>query len=278
MSSWNKPSDEQAKSKDERGKVNVSRSIVAGLLVVIVAVACWFFLAPSEPAEQDKESKSSSLIKETTPAAAPTNKVEKQEKKIPFWKLDASHTNGFDKAMLRKWEIEHRPRMPVPEHEPAKKPEYWIFEHKSENLIAELLCTKPGTGFIGRPNYRGLNADFLKSCQEPIIVSKDDSEFVADLKRQVTEVKKDLKPRIDAGENLGDIIEETREEFRQIAEYKRMLEKELREKAKDPDASAEDIEDFQKAVNVMLEKKGVAPVKLSPFALKRLEQKKGMKE
>lgn len=280
---WNKPNDDgRARSHSApwrragaaRPTISV-RGLIAGLIVAIgAAVAAWWFW-PDSTIDQDTSAENRKYrIKEACPASAPTNVVVAPPPQKKFWEVDESQTNGFTKGMQRKWEIMHRPKMEVQKRE-RKVERYEIFKYRSENMIASLLCSKPGQSMIGRPRYTGLTADFLKSCQEPIIITKDDDEFTADLKRQMNEVKIELKPRIDAGEDLGDIIEKSREEFRQLAEYKRMLERELRGKIKKGEEQREDVEDFQKAVNIMLEKKGIAPVKLSPIALSRLKQMKG---
>jgi hypothetical protein len=93
----------------------------------------------------------------------------------------------------------------------------------------------------------------------------------------MVETKIELKARMDAGEDLGQILLDTRREYQDLARYKFMLQNEINEIKKNPDATIQDVEDFVTAANQLLEQKGIAPIKLSPISKRMLLRKKGMK-
>ena len=256
---WNRP-----KEREQGTGKSPLRGLVAGAVVVLgAAVAAWWLWPnASAPVAEDGDGTVGRRIKEVTPAAAPTNVVAQAKPKIPYWEQES--TNGFTEAMQRKWRNVRRPRKePIKPH--VKKAKYAIFEFRSENLIASVLAAKPGASMIGRPNYRGINEDFLKSCTVPIIVTDDDDEYTRDLKKAMNATKIELKERVEAGEDLGKIIEDSREELRHLAQTKRMIEKEVRTYLKS-DVSPEDLDLYIQSANKLLEKKGLAPLRLGPIA------------
>lgn len=272
--SWNR-SDASTTRPSQPKKHRPIALITCGVIGLCIVGALLYIFFPRQNSQETQESsKPSGRIKTVTPVA--TSRVETVAKpEIPYWEVDVTKTNGFTRTMQKKWEQMHRPKMPLVNLKP-RKAKSSIFEHKSENLIASLLVAKPGhTTMIGRPNYKNINEDFLKSCTEPIIVRETDSEYDRDLKRAMNEVKADLKPRIDAGEDLAEIIEQSRAELRQLVEYKRTLTKEVMDMIRKEASTVEDVDSFVEAANKMLEQKGVAPLKLSTLTKYNLIQNKG---
>lgn len=264
---WNKPGEEKVKVKGEQRSVHL-RGLVAGAVVVIgAAVAAWFILGGgSAPVREGADGTVSRRIKEVTPAAAP--KAETVVKRDRYWEHDT--TNGLNLAQRRKWWAAHRPA-PHWTNDTARtqpRPKYAIFSHRSENEIAAYLTAEPGQAMVGTPRYGPRYVeDFLKSCEEPIIVSKDDDEYVRDLKRAMIQTKIDLRERMNAGEDLGQILLDTRAELQRLAGYRRELERTVREQALGENVrTSAELDDMIKAANKMLEAKGIAPMKLGPIA------------
>ena len=271
---WNKPSETKVEVKGGGGQSKVYlKGILVGAVAVVVGVVCIFaFSGKNEKPVKDTGTKSAK-IKEVTPAVARTNVVE-EKKEVPYWLVDESQTNGFTREMLHKWRDRHAPE-PRRFKRVQKRSKWHIFEHRSENMIASLLRAKPGQGFIGTIRLDGYTEDFLKSCQVPIIVSPDDDEYTKALKQEMKETKIALKERIDAGEGLEDIIENTRDEFRKLAQFKKSLMKEVRELLKTEARTSEDIDTFEASANKMLAEKGIAPIKFSAITRERLLNMKG---
>jgi len=291
---WNGSDKEKVKVEgqgQERGKHRSSASgfnykaLVAGLVVVIGGgLAAWFVMRPSErDSIVSPDVAKPSAIAEVKPQVvtreeAAVATVEPKAKR--FWEVDASQTNGFTDVMLRKWRAAHRPPPAYTNDSSryAPPPKYAIFKHYSENVIAAMLTMEPGETLVGTPTYRGIDNDFMRSCEEPIIPTEEDDEYSRDLKRQMNEAKIEIRQRMADGEKLEDILCKTHEEYQQLARYKFMLNDQLREYANDPEHSDQDLDDFVNSANKLLEQKGIAPLKLGIITRKRLLNLKNNKE
>ena len=148
-----------------------------------------------------------------------------------------------------------------------------VFDHRCETEIACLLTLEPGETLVGTPVYRGrFVKEFLKSLETPIIPDKDDPQEIRDLKKAVTEAKIELKAAYDRGEDIEQIMLDTRSQLQDLAAYKHTLEAELKNTIRNNATSDADIDEFIEAANRLLEEKGVAPLKLNPLARMRLER------
>ena len=262
-----------AKVSDRKRGASIVRGLSVGVGVVVVGCAvAWFFATNrSKPANHDILQKSTPL-KEVTPKQKPHQQTEPvtEEKPTPYWELDETQTNKLSETQLKKWRTVRRPRT-KPYTRERPKARYEIFDHRSENMIASLLAAKPGQGFIGTPNYKDIDKDFLESCTKPIIVTRDDDEYSAELKREMIEVKIDLRNRMMKGEDLAGILQSSREEMQKLAAYRRMLSEEVH-KVEISDGDAESVKDLIDAANKMLATKGIEPLKPNPITEIRLKR------
>ena len=140
-----------------------------------------------------------------------------------------------------------------------------IFPHPSENVIAGLLAARPGEAFVGTPRYNGrFTKNFLESLKEPIIVSKDDPEDIQQLKRAVNEAKIEMKAAYDRGEDIEEMLLKAREELQRMARYKQELKADIYQFThKTEGITDQDVDDYIAAANMLLEAKGIAPIKKS---------------
>ena len=69
--------------------------------------------------------------------------------------------------------------------------------------------------------------DFKESLKEPIEILETDSEYDRQLKLDVIESKKQLKAAMDRGEDIAQIMTDTRNELRRLGQYRDELKKEL---------------------------------------------------
>lgn len=156
----------------------------------------------------------------------------------------------------------------------STKPKAAIFDYPADNIIAGILTLRPGETVIGSVNYNGrFTSSFLKSLRSPIIVNADDPDEIKELKRAVNEAKIELKEAYDRGEDIEELIIKAREEFRDLAQYKQDLRKELLRYANRDAVTSDDVTDYMNAVNIMLEEKGIAPINDIPFAAIKLKMK-----
>jgi hypothetical protein len=147
-----------------------------------------------------------------------------------------------------------------------------IFTNSADQKIAGLLLLKPGEMLIGDPSSlfgRGFTRAFLKSLEAPIIIGKDDDEATADLKRAVIDSKIEIKARYDAGEDIGKLMTEEYNELQSLGLFREELKDQIAKLARDKSLGNEDMEDFIKAANIMLEARGGSPLQMPRFAARR---------
>lgn len=256
----------------------VARGVVAGVAVVGLALGILYFLMCGTGDKQGKadQPRKQSRIAAVTPAPVAPKPAEVEVEPL---KVDpnARPTKAFEKVngyvMLPSGRM-HKLSKNVLTNDfnvTQPKPKYAVFEHHVENQIASLLTLPPGGTLVGTPKYDQKFVDaFLKSLENPIIVSKDDDEAAAELKRAMIETKKDLKARYDAGEDIAQIMNETHNEFQKLSRVKKDIEEEVRKIQRDPNATIDDIDDFVSAANILLEQKGIEPIQMNPIVRQML--------
>jgi len=259
------------------------RGLLAGLLVVAVGLfALWFFILRSPtPARASSASapKSRGQIAEHQPAIITNRPAKKVEKPKPKHYWEQPTTNGLNEAQIRKWNFMHQPPAGYTNTTMATRPPptYAIFPTYAENEIACLMSLKPGATLVGTPLYTdAFKEEFLKSCETPIIVSEEDDEYQAQLKRDMIQVKINLRERMTNGEDLGDILMETRNEIRRLAEIQQTVESDMRALIEGTAQTEADLEDCINAANKLLEEKGISPVKMNPIARRALIRSLGL--
>ena len=151
------------------------------------------------------------------------------------------------------------------------RPAYAIFAHESENKIAALISIEPGTQLFGTQVYNErFKEDFMKSCEEPIIITEDDDEFTRQLKSTIIELKIELRDRMRAGEDICQIMADSRKELQRLGMVRREIEKMMKDEVRAKATSDDDIDDYIKAANILLESKGIAPIKINPVLRRSL--------
>ena len=260
------------------------KGTIAGTVVVIIALLAWFFLAPKPqptPAPKPVQKKQAAPKPVATPKPRPrpveTNAVAKPAMPEPV-KVDPNArpvkvgeiVNGYIKLPSGRL---HRIRGEVTNDvSRTSVSKYEIFEHHCENEIACFLTMTPGEGLVGDPRYNGsFKAEFLKSLENPIVIGPDDDEYARELKKAVRDTKINLKAALDRGEDIEQIMLDTRREMQELHNYKRLLQNELSEYRRKEGVTDDDVEDFIKAANIMLAEKGIAPLKVGPITRTRME-------
>ena len=263
-----------------------AKGAAAGAAVVVVALVSWFFLAPKPQPTPDPEPAPSSRKQAvpkpaTTPKPRPkpteTNAVAKPVTPEPV-KVDPNArpekvgeiVNGYIKLPSGRL---HRIRGEVTNDvSRTSVSKYEIFDHHCENEIACFLTMTPGEGLVGDPRYNGsFKAEFLKSLETPIVIGPDDDEYTRELKKAVRDTKIDLKAALDRGEDIEQIMLNTRREMQELHNFKRLLQNELSEYRQKEGVTDDDVEDFITAANKLLADKGIAPLKVGPVTRKRME-------
>ena len=277
-----------AAKKTAAGSPSLLRGIVAGAIVVVVALGAWYFLTRGTgngERETGNAPKKTARIKTVTPAPAAPPRVEKPktepvqlvtnrhgkvvQKKKPETYIDAAGVERYKKGNGRV-PLEHPEKYLVKSvvHPNA----YPDFKHDSENEIANLLTIESGGMIFGDREYdKRFEQDFVQALMEPIKINEDDSDEDRRIKENVEAAKREIAERIKQGENLGDILTAERDEIRRLAQYKQQMEEIFHEQVSTGEIKSEqDLDDFCKAVNTMLESKGIEPFKISGLMRRRL--------
>ncbi len=118
-----------------------------------------------------------------------------------------------------------------------------VFENAAEQVIALAISTPPGASMPPLPDLTGLEEDFAKSLERPIVITEDDSEEVQKLKERVAETKAYLAEEVKKGGNIIDILREHQEEMGRIEAEQLAAVREMQAiKAEEGDeAAAEDV-------------------------------------
>ena len=153
----------------------------------------------------------------------------------------------------------------------ATQGKYAIFPHRCENEIACYLSLKPGDAIFGTMRYTGRFKDeFIKSLETPIVIDPGDPDDVKELKRNVREAKIQLKAALDRGEDIEQIMLDTRKELQDLAMYKMDLKRTIYEMRREKPMTADDLQDAVDAANRMLESKGIAPIRFGPLVRQKM--------
>ena len=250
---------------------SIMRGAFAALAVVALTAGAWWWLArrAPEPVAPEKPKRPTKALPPVVakPTPQPKPKDYSALDNIQLRRLPESETNNLTEAQVKYWRMFHPWPPPDKDQPKAKHGKYHIFETRADNEIAFVLATEPGTMVIGNRSVGpDFESRFLKSLEKPIIVSKDDSEYEQNLKRAVIEAKLNLKDALDRGEDIGKIMDEARAELQKLARYRAQLEKEATVMLHRGEIGAADAEDVIKAVNKMLEEKGIAPIELNSMS------------
>ena len=255
----------------------IGKGLIAGLIIVAAAIGAWYFLSSKPEEPKEKKEKKPAKIVEVTPAPAAPLKVEEPAPEQPK-PIDPNARptkvgetlNGYIKLPSGRL---HRVLGVVTNSATASiKGKYEIFDHACENEIAGFMAMEPGQGLVGTPRYNGrFKRDFLESLKHPIVVSQDDSPEDAALKRAVIQAKIDLKDALDRGEDIEQIMLDTRKEMQDLARYKQELKQQMHELVKgNSEMTTEEMEDLVNAANQMLDAKGIAPMTFGPLTRRKI--------
>lgn len=260
------------------------RTLALVLALVAIGAVVWFFflrtptesMVTSKPEVKPKQS----IEKETAkPVPSPREVVTNKPTAMPIqpkkadtpWKIGETRDGYILLPSGRKHKVVG---VITNSANASTKAKYEIFHHHIENEIASLLTMKPGETIIGTPRYsQNLKQEFLKSLENPIIIHDDDPDEIKELKNAMLETKQQIKDRIDAGEDLAQILQDTRQEYQELAQYRHNIETEFAKLRRRADVTDQDLDDFVQAANAVLAKKGIAPLKIGPITRRRLKMK-----
>lgn len=267
-----------------QSKLALGKGALAGGLVVVLVVVAAYFLLPqgaSKSVSEPDPNAGTRSIDVVDPDIAPRvaeASVDVPKKPKKYWEEDVMPAN-LSEAQQRKWKHRH---MPPPSYTNTSfvtraKSKFEIFDSHVENEIANLMTLEPGMGLVGEPNYDERTVkEFLKSCETPIVITEEDDEYRAQLKRDMIQMKIELRERMEQGEDLVKILTEAREEAMRMGSIKQQLEQEMRSLIKES-RTLDEAQSVVEACNKLLEEKGIAPFSNSPLTERYIRRNFGIK-
>lgn len=275
---WNQPNPNgYAKRGKQQAKHNSGLWIVVGLSsIVIVAMAVLLMHNHEQSTEEHTEVtiKKTAAIKEakpTIPAPPSTPKIEENVVDPNARPTKVGEVvNGY--VMLPSGRI-HKPTGVVTNRVANYgKSKYSIFENRSDNEIAGILTMQPGDALVGTKCYdKWFTQQFLKSIETPIIASEDDEPWQVELKDLVKQARLELKEAYDNGEDIAAIMTESRQQLQDLGNYKQAIRQLYAQNMKECNSDVE-LAELQRAVNIMLEEKGCAPMNFTPLTKMNLKK------
>ena len=137
------------------------------------------------------------------------------------------------------------------------------FKHSADVELGNLLMVEPGDDLLGDSAgmYKGFNKEFDEALSEPIEFSDDDTPMQREMKQAVKELREELKHRRAKGEDIEKIMEDTRNQLKELSLYRQELEDEVRKHSTEA-LTQKDYEDLVQAANQMLEERGIKPLEM----------------
>lgn len=201
-------------------KSPVRRMIVVSCAVIGIAIAAWFVLANSgghgmtRPTEQRD-----GRIKDVA-QKRPNGKgvLSDYIGKVQVVREKPS-TNAADQAQAEAEALRKKfGRIVV--WTPHEKP---IFSNTFENVLCQIVTAEPGERFLELDLVDDFDEKFKMVLKNPVSVSEDDDEYVAELKKVVREATDEVRQAVAEGRKPSEVILEARDELNKIADYRDQL-------------------------------------------------------
>lgn len=143
-----------------------------------------------------------------------------------------------------------------------------IFKTTSEEIVAGIMCTKPGTPVVLVPLPAKFDEEIKQALVEPPVKIEDgDDEYARSRKQAMLNARQIFIDAIANGESPSVLVEDARKELRKIAEVRQNVAMGLAELRK-KGAGRDEIYDYIEAGNKLLEKYEAMPL-LAPLGLKK---------
>lgn len=267
---WNKPTSNTVDATSSlrptgRGKMpRLRRGLLAGAIVVLGAgIAAWL-LSNGEATSSSLQKKERGLIKEVSPAAAPTNKVSAAAK------TSADKDDGKPKLTRKQLRDIANGRRPfVPPAYTSRvgrvRKEAKLFSNPAEQMIAVVLTVPPGAKSISDPEMlfdKDFDKWFTQAMVNKIEISPEDSEYDRSVKQMVIDAKKEMAQRVKGGEMPSQMMKDVWKELQSLAYCKEEMDNAVRDAIRNGELSDEDVEITLEAANKVLQTRGIDPIKM----------------
>ena len=249
------------------------RGLLAGVIVVAAAVGAWYFLTRGTGNGElgtDNGPKKPAKIAEVTPAPAPKPKVEEPppkpvEEEVPPHlrrvKDISRTTNQFGQIVERYQTADGKTHKLI---RPSRPP---LFNHATDDILSMALAQSGSGAMPPLPLGGDMDAEFLKSLEEPIIIDKDAPPEIQERQRIVIEARMEVKALMDQGLHFRDILADHEKLFNDNAEIRAEAIAEAR-KIRD-EGDTEGTAQFVETMNAVFETMGIESIDMPKTAEER---------
>lgn len=261
------------------GSVSAVHGIIALAAVLVIGGIVYLFVSmDSQPASvreaQPKQASAIDVVEPELPPPAPTEEVvapKPQPEEEEYIEVNGQKVKLAADPKTGKPKYDKNVRI-IPMRESDIKPRR--FEFDAEEDIASLLEIEPGTPMYGEIPYgKRFKDSLMSSFMTPVEIKPTDDEYTRELKKQVQEVKQDLRELLMNGGDPAEEMRKAREELIELGRYRTSILQEINALRKSGECSAQDVRDLQDAANKMLEENGAKPIQLPAVLLRNMELK-----
>lgn len=266
-----KPAKRHSTKKSSGASGNLGKWCAGVAAALAIGAGVYLFLQSDMGQGDDVATKPKGKITSQTPAKAEkngkaddlTNTAISQNDATPI-AMDGS-TNDVASAAPPKPKKKFRV---IRKDEGKKK----LFHNIADIYISRVVNSQPGNLIIGTINYDRFPEQFRKALEEPITIDKDDTPEEVAKKQAVIDTRAELKKMLDDGVDIAEVMREAEAESRRLWNYRRSLHLELAKAVKEGKFSANDMQDYVDAANMMLKDNGMEPMKYPQFWVRRMRQ------
>ena len=216
---WNRPT--QGMRDEERGtRKSPVRGIVVAAAVLVAAIGAWFFLVDfggrgaTRPTAQKNERIKDVAQKRLNGKGVLSDYIGKVQVVH-----EKPSTNAVDQAQADAETLRKKfGRIVV--WTPHEKP---IFSNTFENVLCQIVTAEPGERFLELDLVDDFDEKFKMALKNPVAVSDEDDEYVAELKKVVREATEEVRQAVADGRKPSEVILEARDELNRIADYRDQL-------------------------------------------------------
>ena len=233
------------------------RGLLAGLLVISLAVAAWFYLLPTLEHVKAKKSKKPALIAEVAPEIAePRDNSPENAAKGRSTSTAATTAATESNSLLPDSAASASAEPPKP---------HPIFKTPTDQLIWLAVFASNGASVPPLPRIERSDTDrFIESLSEPLVIEPDDPPHIQSMKEKISDVRKDILEIImqNPDKELYDILNEHREEFNSNLNLYADAKKEYDDLVAQGDEEAAEI--YRVSANAFLEQLGANLIEPDP--------------
>lgn len=247
----------------------VLKGALAGIIVVAAAAGAFWLLTKDKSATEQPKEKKVSMIAEVTPDTVPLPKAEEPpkpvEEEVPPHlrrvKDISCTTNQFGQIVERYQTADGKTHKLI---RPSRPP---LFNHATDDILSMALAQSGSGAMPPLPLGGDMDAEFLKSLEEPIIIDKDAPPEIQERQRIVIEARMEVKALMDQGLHFRDILADHEKLFNDNAEIRAEAIAEAR-KIRD-EGDTEGTAQFVETMNAVFETMGIESIDMPKTAEER---------